>query len=187
MTEPIKKLFTTLSSRTAWSCPWFNIRQDEILMPDGTPGIYNVVEKADSIWIVPVTTDGNIVLIRHYRYTIDNWCWEVPAGGVKVGQTLEEAAQEELREEVGGYSTNWSNIGSLYTANGFCNEVGHIFLAKEVQLGQSEHESAEIIEIHQRSIREVLEMARRNLISDGSSALAILLCADLLEALAESN
>jgi ADP-ribose pyrophosphatase len=172
MTKP----FTTLSTHIAWSCPWYDIRQDEILRPDGSPGVYNIVQKAPSVWIVPVMTSGNIVLLRQYRYTVDDWCWEVPAGGVKEAQTPKEAAREELHEEVGGHSTNWTSIGPLYTANGICNEVGHIFLAREVELGQAAHEPAEIIEIHQKSIAEVLTMARTNQIKDASSALAILLC-----------
>ncbi len=172
MTKP----FTTLSTQIAWSCPWYNIRQDKILLPDGSSGIYNIVQKAPSVWIVPITPAGDIVLLRQYRYTVDDWCWEVPAGSVKEGQNPKEAACEELREEVGGHSTKWTSIGPLYTANGICNEIGHIFLARDVELGQVAHEPAEIIEIHQKPIAEVLTMARTNQIKDGSSALALLLC-----------
>lgn len=181
--QPESSPFTTLSSHIAWSCPWYNIRQDEIHLPDGSLGTYNIVQKPPSVWIVPVTKDGNIILLRHYRYTVDAWCWEVPAGGIKEGQTPAEAAREELREEAGGRSADWTNIGPLYTANGISNEIGHIFLATNVILGRPEHEPAEILEIHQKPISEVLHMARNNLINDGSSALAILLCQNHLEAL----
>ena len=145
-------------------------------MPDGSKGTYNIVQKSPSVWIVPVTAEGNIVLLRQYRYTIDDWCWEVPAGGVKDGQTPEEAAREELREEIGGYSDKWTAVGPLYTANGICNEIGHIFIAEDVELREVAHEPAEIIEIHQKPVAEVLRMARSNAINDGSSALALLLC-----------
>ena len=176
----MKKPFTTLSSKIAWSCPWYNIRQDKILLPDGTPGVYNIVQKSPSVWIVPVTPAGDIVLLKQYRYTVDDWLWEVPAGSVKEGQTPEEAAREELREEVGGYSEKWTAVGPIYTANGFCSVVGHIFLAQEVELGQSAHEPAEIIKIHHKPAAEVLHMAQSNQIKDGSSALALLLCQRLL-------
>lgn len=172
----MKKPFTTLSSQIAWSCPWYSIRQDEILLPDGTAGIYNIVQKPPSVFVVPITADGNILLLRQYRYTVDDYCWEVPAGSLKEGQSPEEAAREELREEVGGHSTKWTSIGPLYTANGICNEIGYIFLAEDVELGQSAHEPAEIIEVHQKPIAAVLEMAYSNEIKDATSALAILLC-----------
>ena len=176
-----KNPFRTISSRIAWSCPWYSIRQDEIITPDGSPGEYNVIEKEAAVWIVPVTINKELVLINHYRYTIDDWCWEVPAGSVKQGQTLEEAAQEELREEIGGIEAKFEYIGQFYTANGICNEIGHIFLATEVFLGEPEHEPAEIIEIHLKSIPEALKMAKSNQVDDGPSALAIMLCSQQLE------
>lgn len=150
-------------------------------MPDGTQGVYNIVQKESAVWIVPVTVDGQVVLINHYRYTVDDWCIEVPAGSVKEDQTLEEAAREELREEIGGREANLDYIGQVYTANGICNEIGHIFLATGVVLGETAREPAEIIEIHMKSTAEVINMAQTNQISDGISALAILLCANQLK------
>ncbi|MDX1413092.1 MAG: NUDIX hydrolase [Candidatus Promineifilaceae bacterium] len=179
--------FETISSHTAWSCPWYRIRQDQFLTPDGTLGTYNIVEKEAAVWIVPVTIDHEIVLIKHYRYTVNNWCFEVPAGSVKDSQTLEEAALDELREEIGGLQANLEYIGQMYTANGICNEIGHIYLATGVVLGPTEHEPAEIIEIHLKTIPDVLAMARANEITDGISALSILLCSSRLEALVDSN
>ncbi len=172
--------FKTVSSRIVWSCPWYRVRQDEIVTPDGQPGVYNVIEKVDAVWIVPVTADGRIAMVHQFRYTIDEWCWEVPAGSVKDGQTVEAAAREELREEVGGDAGALEYIGQFYLANGICNEVGHIFLATDVRLGQPHHEAAEVIEISLKSIPESLAMAQSGQISDGPSALALLLCAGRL-------
>jgi hypothetical protein len=58
------------SSKIAWSSPWYHVRQDKIRLPDGNLGVYNIVEHPGAAWIVPVTTRGEIVLIRHYRYTV---------------------------------------------------------------------------------------------------------------------
>ncbi|HID54344.1 MAG TPA: NUDIX hydrolase, partial [Anaerolineae bacterium] len=125
--------------------------------------------------------DGKIVLLRHYRYTVDDWCWEIPAGGVKPGQTVEEAAREELREEIGGQAQTLERLGQFYTANGICNEVGYYFLATGVSLGIAAHEPAELMEIHPTPAAEVLRMARTGQITDASSALVILLCEAYLE------
>jgi 8-oxo-dGTP pyrophosphatase MutT (NUDIX family) len=173
--------FKTLSSRIAWSCPWYQVRQDEIVRPDGSPGIYNVIEKADAVWIVPITRDGQLALIHQYRYTVDEWCWEVPAGSVKAGQSIEAAAREELREEVGGEAGSLHYVGRFFLANGICNEVGHIFLATGVTLGETHHESAEVMSVHMVALAEAVQMAQTGKISDGPTALAILLCADRLE------
>ena len=166
----------TVSSEIVWSCPWYRVRRDEVILPNGQAGVYNVVEKADAVWIVPVTEDGHIVLIHQYRHTVGEWCWEVPAGNVNQGQTTEEAARDELRQEVGGEARNLTYIGRFFLANGICDEVGHIFLATGVVLGQADHESAEVIRVYPKPIDEVVHMARFGLISDGPTALALLLC-----------
>jgi ADP-ribose pyrophosphatase len=160
------------------------VRQDAILTPDGHPGTYNTVEKRDAVWILPVTVDGRIPLLYHYRYTIDDWCWEIPAGSVENGRTLEETARLELLEEVGGVAQSLEYIAPYYLANGICNERGHFFLATGVALGAPAHEAAEVIEIHLHAIADVLAMTQAHQITDGPSALAILLCADRLRALA---
>ncbi len=170
--------FKALSSRVAWSSPWYQIRQDEIIMPDGSDGVYHVIEKPDAVWIVPLTVDGRIAMVHQYRYTIDDWCWEVPAGSLKPGQTPEEAAREELLEEVGGVAEDLNFIGRFYPANGICDEVGYIYLATGVTLGTPHHEAAEVMEVHTVSIEQALSMARAGQITDGPSALALLLCAD---------
>lgn len=184
MTTPLPRPFQTIASRIAWECPWYRVRQDDILTPDGRPGVYNVIEKADAVWIVPVTAAGEVLMVYQYRYTVDEWCWEVPAGSVKPGQTREEAAREELREEVGGEGGELTYISRAFLANGICNEVGHFFLATGVAVGPTHHEAAEVMHVHRLPIATALRMARAGEISDGPTALALLLCAGQLEALA---
>lgn len=178
------KPYETKSSRVVWSCPWYSVRQDEIITPDGKPGVYNVVQHPGAVWIIPVTADGKVALIRSYRYTVNDWCFEIPAGGIKPGQSLEEAARAELAEEIGGKAATLDYFGRFYTMNGIGDEVAYIFLATGVVLGKPHHEATEVIEIHPMPIAEVLRMAQANEITDGPSALALLLCAEKLRALA---
>jgi ADP-ribose pyrophosphatase len=179
------KPYETKSSRIVWSCLWYSVRQDEIITPDGKPGVYNVVQHPGAVWIIPVTADGKIVLIHTYRYTVDDYCFEIPAGGVKPGQSLEETARAELLEEVGGTAETLDYFGRFYAMNGISDEVAYIFLATGVVLGQPNHESTEVMEVCPVPIAEALRMAQANEITDGPSALALLLCADKLRALAK--
>ena len=175
--------FKTLSQKIVWSCPWYSVRRDEIVLPDGRPGVYNVVQKEAAVWVLPVTTEKQVVLIRSYRYTVGDWCWEIPAGSLKAGQNPAEAARSELAEEVGGQAQQLEYLGQSYMANGICDEVGHFFLATGVTLSEPDHEPAEVIEVHLRSIPELLRMVHANEINDAPSALVILLCADRLHLL----
>ncbi|MCE9636535.1 MAG: NUDIX hydrolase [Planctomycetes bacterium] len=121
-------------SRTAWRCPWFEIRQDDLVLPDGSAAQYHTLVKGDGVWIVPRTTDGRVVLLRAWRPTVQDWCWEVPAGTRKSGASPDETAREELREEAGGEATSLVRVGGFYTAVGVQSEVGHVFFADGVVL-----------------------------------------------------
>lgn len=173
--------FKVVSSRIAWSCPWYQVRQDELVTPSGERAIYNVIDKGPAVWIVPVTPAYEVVMIYHYRHTVGAWCWEVPAGSVKPGQTLAEAAAAELREEVGGQATILTYIAPFFVASGTCSEPGHIFLATGVELGAAAREATEVMERHLKPLEEALRMAKRGEVQDGPSALALLLCAERLK------
>jgi ADP-ribose pyrophosphatase len=167
--------YQTLSTKYLWKSKWYNLRQDEIRTPDGSRGTYTVVEHPGAVWIVPVTTQGEIVLEWQYRYTVQDWCWEVPAGGLLPGTTPEQMARRELREEIGGTAARLQYIGQFYTMNGIGTEVAHVFLATGVELGEVQREPTEIMELRRVPVAEALRMARAGEISDGPSALALLL------------
>jgi ADP-ribose pyrophosphatase len=168
--------FKTLSTKTSWENPFYRIQSSELLCPNGDRATYHVVTKGDAVFIVPVTTANEIVLIRQYRFTVGAWCWEVPAGSIKPAQTPLEAAAIELREEIGGSAEQWQLVSELYTMNGICNEKGYFYLATGVTMGETAHEPIEMIEIHPTPIPTALHMARTGQIEDGKSALALLLC-----------
>ncbi len=172
--------FQIKSSRIAWSCPWYRIRQDEIEDNEGHTSIYNVIDKPSSVWILPVTKNREVVLIKNYRHTVEEWCWEIPAGNQEKGIGLQETAEIELKEEVGGCAGKIEYIGEFYAAKGICNEVSHLFLATGVTLGTPEHERTEVIQTHVTSIEDALRMARTNQFQCGPSALAFFLCEERL-------
>ncbi|MFT5193233.1 MAG: ADP-ribose pyrophosphatase [Cellvibrionaceae bacterium] len=167
--------YKVVSSKIAWECPWYHVRQDQIVLPDGEQGVYNVVTRPDgAAFIIPVLPSGEIMLIRHYRHTVNEWLWEVPAGGIKAGQSAEEAAIEELAEEIGGTTNSMRYLGNFYTAVGFCDEVCHIFLAADVTLGATAHEPLEFMEMVPTDPKKAFEMARNGMMKDALSALALL-------------
>jgi len=167
--------FIIRKSVLAWSCPWFSIREDTVILPNGNETKYWYTEKPDSVFVVPVTREKEIVLIRTYRYPMKEWFWEVPAGYQKNGQSPEEAAREELLEETGGTAGSWQSLGCFCPNGGFLRSFTHMFLATGVVLGQPAHEPEEQIEVHPTPIKQALEMVRNGTISSSQSALALLL------------
>jgi 8-oxo-dGTP pyrophosphatase MutT (NUDIX family) len=158
--------------------PWFRLRNDLVRWPDGRIAPYVYIEGVSAVWVVPVTTAGRVVLIRQFRYTMDDWCWEVPAGGFHDfdGSPL-ELAKQELAEEVGGTSEDWHYIGSFRPGTSIIDATYHIVLALDVRLNREpDREPSEIIEVHQVPVEQALRMARSGEIGDGFSALALLRC-----------
>jgi ADP-ribose pyrophosphatase len=173
-------MWQTLSSRFLWQSRWYNLRQDRLRAPDGHEFNYTLVDHPGAVWIVQVTTDRRVVLIRQYRYTVDEFCIEVPAGGLSPDLTPEEAALRELLEEVGGTATELRYVGQFYTSNGISNEVAYVYFASGVELGDTHREPTELMEIRLLPVEEALRMAREGEISDGPSALALLWCEPLM-------
>jgi ADP-ribose pyrophosphatase len=173
-------MWQTLSTRFLWQSRWYNLRQDRLRAPDGHEFNYTLVDHPGAVWIVPVTADGQLVLIWQYRYAVADWCYEVPAGGLSSNLTPEEVARRELLEEVGGQAKDMCYIGQFYTSNGISNEVAYIYLATDVVLGETRREPTELMEMRLVPVEEALRMARSGEISDGPSALALLWCEPLM-------
>ena len=156
----------------------FRVRQDQARWPDGQVRTFSYIQTSGAVWVVPVTGDGQIVLIRQFRYMLDDWQWEVPAGGFHdFGGDPVELAKHELEEEVGGSSDDWLYVGCFNTGASIIEEKSHFVLARGVQLDREPHrEPAEIIEVHLTPIERAMEMARSGEIADAHSALALLCC-----------
>jgi ADP-ribose pyrophosphatase len=171
----LERPYKTIARRYLWQSRWYNLRQDQLRATDGREFTYTVVEAPGAVWVVPVTAGGDLVLIDQYRYTIDAWCLEVPAGSLEPGTSAASMAARELREEIGGVAEQIIPVTEFYTMNGIGDEVAHVFLALGVTLGEPHREPTEFIQLRQVPFEEALHMARTGAIKDGPSALAILL------------
>lgn len=176
-----------LHSRYLYESHWYNVRQDEIRLPHGETIHYTQIEHPGFVTVVPVTDDGQVVLIRSYRYSVDEWTWEVPAGGLgnKPDLPLAEAAASELMEETGAVARDWQFITSYYSGIGSSNVRAHVFLATGVHfVGKQALDQTEVIEVHSMPILDALQFARSGQMQDGQSAMALLFCEPRLRDLA---
>lgn len=172
-----------LSTSRPYQSRWHNLRQDQVRLPDGQEITYTYQEHPGFVIVVPVTSDNQVVMIRSYRYTVDDWCWELPAGGLgdKPGVPLEEAALQELAEETGGTCLVLDKVGWFYSANGTSDARCTFFLARGVELGGAlQLEPTEQSDVHLVPLAQALQMARDGRMADGDSALALLRCERLL-------
>lgn len=141
MNTPTNHPIRPLSSRIAYENPWTRVREDEIEFPDGTTGIYGVVEKPDYAIVVAYPDPDHVLLVRQYRYTIKEWTLEFPQGYV-AGASPEEMAGTELVEETGFSAANLRRIGRYHQSTGLSNQVANVFEATDLtEVGTSLEDS----------------------------------------------
>jgi len=175
ITNMEKSPWETLASKKIYENAWYALRQDQVRTHTGKQITYTFMEHPGAVAIVPVTADQKIVLIKSYRYTVKDWCWEIPMGG-RDHEDLEIVAKKELMEEIGGVTSNLEYIQYFYANNGVSNIRCDVFLARDVEIGKNHPEDSEMIEIAFFSKDEVIRMAYAGEITDGMSALSIFLC-----------
>jgi ADP-ribose pyrophosphatase len=136
--------YVTLSTRIAYENPWTRVREDRIRRPDGSDGIYGVVERSDFAVIMPVQ-DGMVTLVEQYRYPVQVRLWEFPMGMWEQAPGTDPAdlAAGELREETGLIAGRMVYGGRLFQGPGYCTQVGHVFLASDLTQGPMAREVTE--------------------------------------------
>lgn len=174
-----------LSSRYLFTSIWRRLREDHIRINGRGELHYTYLEIPPAVYVVPVTTDGRIVLIRQYRYPIDDWCLEIPAGGLhdQSGAPLAEVVRTELRQEIGAECREIEYITNVYASKTHSDEHSHLLIAWDVRLELAQAlEQTEFIEIHPVPAETALNLARSGGVKDAVSALALLTSEPFLQA-----
>ena len=162
MTDP-EMLPTTVgpwlrrSRETVYANPWIEVVHDEVDRPDGSPGIYGVVHfRAQAVGVVAVGEDGRLLLVGQHRYTLDEYSWEIPEGGVEDAEPLLEGARRELREETGYEAGDWRSLGRITVSNSVTDERGALYVATGLHAGEASPEPTEALAVRWATLDEVL-------------------------------
>ena len=134
----------TVSSRQVYANNWMTVREDAIRRPDGSPGLYGVIDKPHYALVIAHAGDGRYGLVEQFRYPLGLRRWEFPQGTVGLTE-LEPAvlAARELREETGLRAAEMTPLGMLDVAAGMSSQRGHVFLASGITEGEAEREHEE--------------------------------------------
>jgi ADP-ribose pyrophosphatase len=151
---------------------------DEVEEPGGVRAVREVVRHRGSVAALAVHADGRVVLVRQYRYPVDQEVWELPAGRLDPGETASEGARRELEEEVGLRAGQLEPVSVFYTTPGFCDEVLHVFRATQLEAVPPRPEADERIEVLTCTLEEARAMIRRGEVREGKTLIALLLEAE---------
>src|ERR1051326_229823 len=125
----------THSSEEVYESPWIRVTKHDVTNPARFPGTYSVVHfKNLAIGVLPLDEENNTWLVGQYRYPIEQYTWEIPEGGGKIGIDPLESAQRELLEETGIRAKKWTKIQEMYLSNSATDEFCLLYVAQELTL-----------------------------------------------------
>jgi 8-oxo-dGTP pyrophosphatase MutT (NUDIX family) len=164
----------TLSSRPVYQNPWIKVREDQVLQPDGRPGIYGVVEFQNRAVGVLAIDDDHVWLVGQYRYPLGLYSWEIPEGGCPPNEPLEACARRELQEETGLTCERLEPLVTSHLSNSVSNEWGIVYRAIGLIQGPSSPDGTERLEVKRVPFRDALDMVHEGTITDSLSVIALL-------------
>ena len=176
--EKVPNPWKTLSEKEVYSNPWIKISHNEVINPSGGKGIYGVVSfRNKAIGVVPVDDEMHTYLVGQFRYTLNEYSWEIPEGGGPEGEEPAITAVRELREETGLEAETLELLGKIHTSNSVTDEVGYIFLAKDLKQLDASPEETEDITVRRIPLAQAVQMVESGEITDSLSMTGILLAA----------
>ncbi len=163
-----------LSRTVAYHNNWITVYHDEVIRPDGGPGIYGVVHYRNrAVGVVALDDEDRTLLVGQYRYTLDVYSWELPEGGAGEGEELLPAAQRELREETGYTAGRWQEIARLHLSNSISDEEAVCYLATDLRPGTAEPEGTERLRVRWVPFAEAVAMTLDGRITDALAVVAL--------------
>lgn len=171
----------TIDSKVVFEGRILTLRVDSVRLPNGRETTREIAEHSDSVCIVPIDEQGNILLVRQYRKPVEMDLLEVPAGGIEEGEVPEEAVQRELQEEIGYTAGNLQHLSSFWLAPGWCTEYMHAYLATDLIPSSLAADDDEFISVVRVPLAESLDMVKQGLIRDAKSISSLLMASQVLQ------
>ncbi len=153
---------------------FINVREDQVLQPDGQPGTYTTVTMKSGVAILPIDSDRVVYLTRQFRYALGKESIEVAAGAVEEDEPHLEAAQREVEEELGIKASEWLDLGVFDLDTSIVRCPVRLFLAKQLTFTQSHQEGTETIETVRIPLNEAVQMVMDSVITHAPSCVLIL-------------
>jgi ADP-ribose diphosphatase len=122
-----------LRHRTIYKGRIFRVDRDLVRLTNGRRVDLEVVRHRGSVVLLPQPTPRHVVLIRQFRYAINRWLWELPAGSLEPGESPAACARRECEEEIGLTPGRVVRLGAWYPTPGFCDEVMVFFLCRQLR------------------------------------------------------
>ncbi len=170
-----KNPWQVISSKLVYDNKWISLTEYDVINPGGGKGIYGKVHfKNRAIGIVVLDDDLNTYLVGQYRFTLDQYTWEIPEGGGSFEEDPIETAKRELLEETGIRADRWEKLLDFHLSNSVSDEYGQVFLARGLHFGEAEPEETESLAVKKIPFEEAYQMVLKGEITDSLAVAGIL-------------
>ncbi|MFD1256280.1 NUDIX domain-containing protein [Mucilaginibacter terrae] len=175
MQNPEANPWKVVSEKEVYTNTWISLIHHEVINPSGNPGIYGKVHfKNRAIGVIPLDVDMNTYLVGQFRFTINQYSWEIPEGGGPLNEDPLDAAKRELLEETGLKASQWTELCRIHLSNSVSDEYGYIYLARELEQFEAEPEDTEQLVVKKVPFSEVYRMVCNSQITDSMTVAAVL-------------
>ena len=163
-----------LESKKIYDGVILHLRVDKIRLENGSEAVREVLDHQGASGIVAFDEQGRLLMVRQYRYPVGEYLLEIPAGKIDPGETPEQCAKRELREETGYLCEKLTPMGAMYPAAAYDNETVHIFLAEGLSVSKQQLDDDEFLTVERVDFEKALQMVMSGEIRDAKTQIAIL-------------
>ena len=165
---------TQKSSEKIFSGKLIDLYFDHVALPNGKSSTREWINHPGAVCIIPILPDGNLCLIRQYRYGPRDEFIEIPAGKLDAGEDPLVCAKRELKEEIGYIAGKFTFLTNIYPAIGFSNEKMWMYLAEDLQLSNQSLDQDEFLELLSLSLEEAIDLINQGKITDVKTIIGVL-------------
>ena len=164
----------TLATKKIFQGRRINLRVDRVVLPSGRETTREIAAYPNSVGVVALDDDENVILVRQYRYAVGKTLLEIPAGGMEDGESPQQRAIRELEEETGYTADDIEEISGMYAAPGYSTEFLHLFVATGLRPGPSRNDEDEEIEVVPMPLDDIPSLIRSGDLCDGKTIVGLL-------------
>ena len=164
----------TLESRVAFQGAFLRLYVDKVRSADGHVGTREYLRHPGAVMIVPLFSDGRVVLERQFRYPLKRAAIEFPAGKIDAGETPIQCARRELLEETGYRASKWCYLGGLHNAIAYSDEKIEMFLAEDLVHEGATLDAGETLQVFSEPWQRLLEWVREGTVTDVKTMVGVM-------------
>lgn len=163
---------TQVSSEFVFDGQLLKVYRDTVRLPDGQLGTREFIRHPGAAAIVPLLDNGNVLLLKQYRYPLGKAFIEFPAGKIDAGELPLQTAQRELKEETGYEARQWHTLTTIHNAIGYADERLELFLAEGLTAGTAQPDSGEVLEVFEAPLSDLLAWIAAGIVTDVKTIIA---------------